>query len=144
LDDIQRKVAIEFFCIDGKLRDPNAEFFIRQKYFTAVDDIHVATLTPHHIDPTTPCPCQQVETLPTYNPGEFVLVIERSQLQPYRFECYDKNKVLVRKMERRREIEGIGKVNELVWTEVVIPIAPKKLSGSVVLQKLRRGKKFHD
>ena len=124
-----RKVAVEFFCLDGKPEDPVAEFFIRQKYHTIEDNIHISTLTPHDVSPSTPCPCRPITTLPTYLPGEYVLLkdaVEQS-LQPFRFEYYEGERAWVRRMERRRGVDGLGKVNELVWTEIVIDVSPKRI-----------------
>jgi hypothetical protein len=141
LDDVVRKVPVEFFCLDGKLQNPGpppknekrthdigAEFFIRQKYHTIEDNIHISTLTPTDLSPSTTCPCRAVTTLPTYIPGEYVLLkdMRKDRLQPFRFEYYEGDRAWVRRMDRRREVEdGVGKVNELVWTESVIDVSPK-------------------
>ena len=129
LDEVVRKVAVEFFCLDGKPEDPVAEFFIRQKYHTIEDNIHISTLTPHDLSPSTPCPCRPITTLPTYLPGEYVLLIDvvEHNLQPFRFEYYEGERAWVRRMDRRREVDGSGKENELVWTEIVVDVSPKRI-----------------
>ena len=78
-DEVLRKVVVEFFCIDGKLEDPTAEFFVRQKYFSTADNVHVALLTPQDLYPETPCPCDPAENLPLYQCGDFVLIKERDR-----------------------------------------------------------------
>ena len=118
---------MEFFCIDGKLKDRTAEFFVRQKYFSTADDIHVASLTQEDLSPESPCPCDLAKSFPLYQCGDFVLVNERDRLQPYRFEFYEENRAWVRKLERRREVDGTGKVNELIWTETAIDVSPRRI-----------------
>ena len=119
---------MEFFCIDGKLKDPDAEFFVRQKYHSTADDIHLSTLSPHDISSETPCPCR-VRQLPTFTVGDFVLVREKYRLQPYRFEGYEQNSAWVRKLHRRAEMTSAisdtsepTRVNELLWTEEIIDV----------------------
>src|SRR5271169_2777981 len=83
----------------------DAEFFVRQKYFSTADDIHFATLSPRDISPLTPCPCTVCDLL-EFSPGDFVLMQERSRLQPYRFECYvGRSSARLRELPRRREFE---------------------------------------
>jgi len=117
----------------------DAEFFVRQKYYSVEHDIHVTTLTPKDLSPETPCPCHPLNDLPTFLPGEFVLVKERDRLQPYRFEMYDDKRAWVRNMERRGEVEGQGKVNELVWTEVVIDVPVKRVVRKCRVVKVKKG-----
>ena len=133
---------MEFFCIDGKLKDATAEFFVRQKYFSTADDVHVATLTPQDLSPETPCPCDPDENLPIYQCGDFVLIKEQDRLQPYRFEFYEENKAWVRKLERRREVEETGKVNELVWTETAIDISPRRIIRKCHVVRVQEGEEI--
>lgn len=138
--------------MDGKLEDPSTppkfplltidgEFFVRQKYFS-VEDIHVATLTPDDVSPETPCPCNPARNHPIYNPGEFVLVKERNRLQPCRFEFYDDTQAWVRKMERKREVDGTGKVNELVWTEIFVHVSPRRIVRKCCVVKIKDGEEI--
>jgi len=62
--------------------------------------------------------------LPTFEVGDFVLVSDRhrDRLQPYRFEAQETSSAWVRVLHRRREVEGTGKANELVWTEEIVEI----------------------
>ena len=71
MEEVVRKVPVEFFCLDGKLKDPNAEFFVRQKYNSVADDIHFSTLCPKDISTETPCPCRDSE-IPIFKIGSFV------------------------------------------------------------------------
>ena len=150
VEEVVRKVAVEFFCLDGKPKDPSislqsdpltvdAEFFVRQKYFSVEHDIHVTTLIPRDLSPETPCPCNPVVDLPSFRPGEFVLVRERKRLQPYRFEMYEGKRAWVRKMLRRREVQGQGKVNELVWTEAVVDVAVRRVVRKCRVVKVKLG-----
>ena len=133
---------MEFFCIDGKLEDPTAEFFVRQKYFSTADTVHVALLTPQDLSPETPCPCDPAESLPLYQCGDFVLIKERDRLQPYRFEFYEENRAWVRKLERRREVEGTGKVNELVWTETAIDVSLRRIIRTCHVVRVQEGEEI--
>lgn len=65
-----------------------------------------------------PCPCRRVEALPVFQRGDFVLVSQRDRdrLQPYQFEAYEDKRARLRRLDRRREVHGTGKVNELIWT----------------------------
>jgi DNA (cytosine-5)-methyltransferase 1 len=141
-NEVLRKVAVEFFCIDGKLKESTAEFFVRQKYFSTSDDVHVATLTLQDLSPETPCPCDPDENLPIYQCGDFVLIKEQDRLQPYRFEFYEENRAWVRKLERRREVEGTGKVNELVWTETAIDVSPRRIIRKCHVVRVQEGEKI--
>jgi DNA (cytosine-5)-methyltransferase 1 len=82
------------------------------------DNVHVVSLTPDDIsvENLCPCPCRRSENLPVFQSGDFVLVNKRIRLQPYRFEGYEGKRARLRKLDRRKEVEGTGKVNELVWT----------------------------
>lgn len=73
------------------------------------------------------CPCQDDKQLPIYVPGEFVLVADRYRLQPYVFEAYQGELCSLRKLERRREVDGEGKMNELLWTEEIVNISVQKI-----------------
>ena len=117
----------------------DAEFFVRQKYYSVEHDIHVTTLTPKDLSPETPCPCDPLNDLPTFRPGDFVLVKERDRLQPYRIEMYKDRRAWIRQMDRRREVEGQGKVNELVWTNVVINVAAKRVVRKCQVVKVKKG-----
>jgi len=146
-----RKVAVEFFCIDGKPKDPgnfmvstllmtDAEYFVRQKYSTNNEDVHVTLLTPRDIAPETPCPCRHAIDIPKYTHGQFILVNEGERLQPYRFEFYEDKRAWVRKMERRREVDGgAGMVNELVWSEEVVDISPHRIARKCRVDVVRDG-----
>ena len=120
----------------------DAEFFVRQKYHSVEQDIHVTTLTPKDLSPETPCPCNPLNDLPTFRPGDFVLVKKRHRLQPYRFEMYKDKRAWIRQMDRRREVEGQGKVNELIWTEVVIDVAVKRVVRRCQVVKVKNGEEI--
>jgi hypothetical protein len=154
-EEVVRKVAVEFFCLDGKPKDPStippklkfpltadAEFFVRQKYFSVEHDIHVTTLTPQDLSPETPCPCHPPTDFPTFSPGDFVLVKERDRLQPYRLEMCGDKRTWVRRMERRREIDGEGKVNELVWTEEVFAVGVRWVVRKCRVVKVKMGEEI--
>jgi hypothetical protein len=98
---------------------------VRQKYFSVADDIHVASLSPLDLSPETPCPCRPSNRPPSLQHGDFVLVKERDRLQPFRFEGYDDTRAFVRKLNRRRDVEGVGKINELLWTRDIIDVSIK-------------------
>src|SRR5271154_4747087 len=150
-EEVVRKVAVEFFCLDGKPKDPSipsklkfplttdAEFFVRQKYFSAEHDIHVTTLTPQDLSPETPCPCHPPTDFPTFSPGDFVLVKERDRLQPYRLEMCEDKRIWVRRMARRRAGDGEGKVNELVWTEEVVDVGVRRVVRKCRVVKVKMG-----
>lgn len=59
-----------------------------------------------------------------FEPNDFVLVREQSRLQPYQFKRYQGDRAWLSKLSRRLEVEGTGKVNELIWTseEVEVPV----------------------
>ena len=122
-----RKVAVEFFCIDGRPQSSDAEFFVRQKYCTSEEDIHVASLHPKDLSPDTPCPCSEMSMQPGVHLGDWVLVIEGDRLQPFEFQEYAGNRAWVRRMKRRREWEGVGKINELIWTEEIIDVSVRRV-----------------
>jgi DNA (cytosine-5)-methyltransferase 1 len=115
-----------------------AEFFIRQKYFSVEHDVHIATLTLKDISPETPCPCQPPPR-PIYEPGEYVLVKQEERLQPYRFEGYDDERAWVRVMDRRMEVEGTGKINELMWTEKIARISLPKIVRRCRVVRVEQG-----
>jgi hypothetical protein len=100
---------------------------VRQKYFSVADDIHVASLSPFDLSPETPCPCSPFNHPPSFQHGDFVLVKERDRLQPFRFEGYDDTRAFVRKLNRRRDVEGVGKINELLWTQEIIDVSSKNV-----------------
>ena len=148
-DDVVRKVAVEFFCLDGKIRNPgipsanfadiDAEFFVRQKYFSVEDNIHVQTLTPDDVASETPCPCQRTESLPIYDIGDFVLVAEEDRLQPYKLEGYGEKFARLRKLHRRKEVEGIGKKNELICTEEIMEVCFDKIVRKCIVVEVEQG-----
>jgi hypothetical protein len=119
----------------------DAEFFIRQRYISVEDNVHVASLTPDDIstDNLCPCPCRRLEELPVFEPGDFVLVNKRVRLQPYRFEGYEGKKARVRKLDRRKEIEGTGKVNELIWSTEMEEVPVRSLIRKCHVVKVEGG-----
>ena len=122
----------------------DAEFFIRQRYISVEDNVHVASLTPDDISPDNlcPCPCRRSEELPVFQTGDFVLVNKRIRLQPYRFEGYEGKKARLRKLDRRKEIEGTGKVNELIWTTEMEEVPVRSLIRKCHVVKVEQGQEI--
>jgi hypothetical protein len=122
----------------------DAEFFIRQRYVSVEDNVHVASLTPDDIssDNLCPCPCRRLEELPVFEPGDFVLVNKRIRLQPYRFEGYEGEKAKLRKLDRRKEIEGTGKINELIWTTEMEEVPVRSLIRKCHVVKIEEGQEI--
>jgi hypothetical protein len=122
----------------------DAEFFIRQRYVSAEDNVHVASLTPEDISAETlcPCPCRRSEDLPVFQPGDFVLVNKRIRLQPYRFEGYEGKSARLRKLDRRKEVEGTGKANELVWTTEIEEVPIRNVIRKCHVVKVEEGQEI--
>lgn len=87
----------------------------------------------------TPCPCQRGLNLPIFQSGDFVLVKEKDRLQPYQFLSYEENRAWLRKLPRRREVEGEGKVNELIWTSEKVDVWVQKVIRKCHVTKVLEG-----
>jgi DNA (cytosine-5)-methyltransferase 1 len=150
-EEVVRKVAVEFFCLDGKAKDPDAEFFVRQKYNSVADDIHFSTLSQEDLSPETPCPCRARRMTP-FSIGDFVLVVDDDRLQPHRFEGYKNTMARVRDLPRRIELDEssvtgvteLPRVNELVWTDKIIAVPVKKVARTCHVVRIDENQEVPD
>ena len=77
-----------------------------------------------------------------FEPNDFVLVREQNRLQPYQFKRYQDDRAWLSKLPRRLEVEGTGKVNELIWTSEEVEVLVRRIVRKCHVVKVQEGQEI--
>lgn len=67
---------------------------------------------------------------------------EQDRLQPYQFQRYQGDRACLSKLPRRLEVEGTGKVNELIWTSEEVEIPVRKVVRKCHVVEVQEGQEI--